>query len=497
MHPGTTSMLTLHNFSALALLLFACLSNGLLAMESNPTKKKTARFEENKKSLAVKKTKNWVKPKDDDAEAFLEFIAKDRAKLPSKPKNTDDDDDILNIVPQYIEPKKERASTKNEIKPIPNRAASPLQTTFYSSDKDVRGNENCGYDIVMRSLNELKKDDVCFGTFFRFTDDKLKNLLIEKAKNGVKIHLIISKKHDKQNNKSHDKSFEAAVECAKNGISTYSFNHDGTLLKESLRYAMDLHSKSLSWKRSLPNGEIKYRTWSGSRNATHQAKHNKENMIYSIDRAEYFDSAKEFHSLKKHSHKINDQGEVEEKTLLQMSLGSERPPTPRIRHRLNSLAHDLVGTIVERIKNADNELHIAVYTIKDKDIQDALLQAANNQILKRLIVDHEIFKNNDQIHSFLRSLVKANVKVSVYNPYGTKKNYSYDLIAHEKLLVRIQKDGKKLLGVGSVNFTEMNNKDINHLTFYPNNEEMTKDALAFMDRIEKDSIPYEKIYKKS
>lgn len=337
---------------------------------------------------------------------------------------------------------------------------------------------DCGVDVVKNSLNKLKNGDSIIFHQFRLRKIDEINLLRKKAKEGVDVQIIIGP-DDKP-------SIDNARNCTKDGISAYVYNYDKKTANGP--FAKIFHCKTAIWK-FLKDGKEQYRTWSGSRNSTNQAAENNEVMVYDKS-PETFNQALGAHNwIKKFCFQLTANGEIPPVVKGKLPVGDRIIATPQKNLRITSLTDNICGTITKRIQNANNELSAVLYTIDNKEAQDAFLDRAKDGKLKVFIIDGQATKKNDT-NIFLAKLAQHGVNVRVFNPDGSQKFHSYPLINHAKLILRTQQNGKTLLATGSANLTDHNNNDINHFSFYDCDEQLKKETEALIADSIQISVPF-------
>lgn len=331
--------------------------------------------------------------------------------------------------------------------------------TFFTQD-------NCGLETVLQSLEKTANDDVIYGDFFAFSDQKLANILKRKVNEGVAVHLNVCAS---QNNNKMINFLK------KNEIPYTIFNEYKK--RETGDFPQTLHKKCLLWTFTDPEtGQLQYRSWHGSRNATHLANQNQEVMIYDNDPS-IFRKLIDWHKYTQ-SLPLTSTPNTPPKQI-NYNNNPVQEITPKKNSILSSHEVNLCGTVARRINNTKNgdAIYANMYSCDHPEVQKALLASAQKKVLKQVVIDGGALKKSI---NFLQQLSNNGVPVSVFNPEPAQgKLYQYSTQNHIKGILRKKENGEVLSILGSTNFTQKNNNDLNNLAEYVEKSIFDESLAAF------------------
>jgi ACT domain-containing protein len=358
---------------------------------------------------------------------------------------------------------------------------SPQKASIYFTK------DNCGYDLVINSLQKAAEGDSIHIDSFVFTDKKLAALLAQKAQEKVTISLNICQSHGNEQTEK-----EIIDSLRKAGVLVTIINEHQKRMTGWL--PQNLHQKSILWtfqkKVHSPTKKHEFRSWSGSRNFSHLAMRNQETMIYEPIDEQTFKKRKTEHM----TMQVLDG--IENSPSKKQIMYAHNPvlhATPTKPETYPSYKIDLCTSIAERIKNTDSSgsLYINCPIIDHPQTQAMIEQQAQAGALKILNVDQEMLKKEPNVR-WLKKIAHCNVSVNVFNADHAYTFGRYLTQNHMKAIARIKSDGTPLVMITSANLTTKSNNDINNLTLYPNDHEMANNLIAEMQSIAKKSLPLDK-----
>lgn len=346
---------------------------------------------------------------------------------------------------------------------------SPIKPTLFRSDQN-----GCEMDLLLNSLEKTKKGDSINAALFRFTHSPMKNVLKRKAQEGVDVTVNVSGKDEK--------TVKKAKQLKESGARVLIFVDKS-----------DLHEKTIAWNYTDQDGEKQFRTRIGSQNATYQATNggNLETVIYDNDPELYESTINDLNKIAQHSKELNSNKLPNPTSSLKTIGNAALIKTPQKKTKISSFKFDLNKSLNERIKNADDELYINMYTIDRKNTPE-LIQAATRGALTQLNTDFTSITNPVVMRDLIRCAALG-TKVCVYNPNQSQKFINYPLINHSKIMARKNKDGSVLSVISTQNMTTSNNADINSQIFYPDDKELAQQIKESIIKFGNKSVAIEKI----
>ncbi len=353
--------------------------------------------------------------------------------------------------------------------------ASPTKSTLFRSDQN-----GCEMPLLLNSLDKTKKGDSINAALFRLTHSPLANKLKRKALEGVNVTVNVSGKDEK--------TVKKAKTLKDSGARVLIFDDE----------KIDLHEKTIAWNYTDANGEKQYRTRIGSQNFTYQAINggNLETVIYDQDPELHASTITDLNKIAKHSKELSKQKVISPTSPLKTIGNNALVATPQKKTKISSFKFDLNKTLNERIKKADDELYINMFTIDPKNTAE-LVQAASRGALTQLNVDFTSL-NNASVNRDLLKCAALGTKVYVFNhDHSQKFAEKYPLINHAKIMTRKNKDGSVLSMISTQNMTTSNNADINSQIFYPDDKQLAEQLKSAIIEFGDKSVPIENLCDKN
>ncbi|MEX0940146.1 MAG: hypothetical protein WDZ41_02210 [Candidatus Babeliales bacterium] len=364
---------------------------------------------------------------------------------------------------------KKPSVTKKEI------FTSPDKTTIFFTNHENDG----GMLYVLKSLEKTSEGDLIFMHDFYLTDTRLKKLLMKKKSEGVVVKIILNQPTNKS----------TPTEMKELGITLFN----GPLTTENKK--QQLHTKNIGWTYfDQAKEERQFRFYNGSRNftyASHQPGYydknaNKEAMIYHIDQDTFEQHLETHNKIENIARSQKNAVKTPKKDSVDLVNKFTLDVTPEKSTSISSLDYDITTSVAQRLdKKADYWINL--YAINDENMKNKIKDLAEKGFLNHLQIDGHNLRNEATQDFLLMLQDKYNIPIYVYNPDQKLKCGRFPVANHIKAFVRREPNNKWLLGVGSANFTNENNLDINDWGFYPE-EALSKNTLRAFEEIKHDSV---------
>ncbi|OQA35228.1 MAG: hypothetical protein BWY54_00683 [Candidatus Dependentiae bacterium ADurb.Bin331] len=374
---------------------------------------------------------------------------------------------------------------------------------------------------ISKQIQRLTKNNFCYVLENYLTDNSFILSFQEALKNGAQVNIIIDANPGTAAQELTKKNIKSLATA---GATIYLFNKEKKI--NSNKFPTKLHTKAIIWTNT--HDELtSYNSWFGSRNLSKNEQHEKNGncMLRSTIPEIYQQIFNHFTSLITFAHQIDKNGNIiaaskqasSLNVIREQALKTHRSHFPQTIMIDSSLEYNINASIATCFKDEQiTQLYISVFNIDDFVILNSLEQAARKGVLKQLIIDgsafnydvKEEFKKNTKRSVSIKQLMANEVDVRIFNPQGSEKTedeyydaltlnklyaHSAPIIAHEKLFFAKKKDDSTLVGLGSANFTYVNNHDVNFWAYIPNQPQFASTVFDYLQETAKKSSPLSKL----
>lgn len=298
---------------------------------------------------------------------------------------------------------------------------------FFSKNKNI---ENKIIELIKKEKTNIKI------ITYSFSNKKIKDALIEAAKNKIEIEIIIDPKEAEKNSSIIDSLKSENI----NIIISIPIFFSGNI------YSGSMHEKVIIFgynsKKDIDNSKEKAIVVTGSYNLTEHANKNLENIV--VQKSNSLDNKKTINSYLKNFNRIKNIKNPIDKTKRKSYTANIKFPKSLFSDR-----YDIETYIIGLIKNEIKSISIVVYTLTNEEIIKELIIKNNASIPVKLFSD-ESQLNNFYMFTAYKLLENNNIKI----------NFVPNILTHHKFLIfeaNSLNDQKSILVNGSYNLTAASN----------------------------------------